>query len=293
MRERVRTLAALLLVCASAIARAATPIPEGEGRFEFVDAKGRPDRPIPVYTYRPAGCDAQCTMVIVMAGVDRNAADYRGYWKDSADRYKLVIVAPEFTKQAWPGAAAYNTGDIEAHPQDPSKWSFSAVEHLFDEVAEGRAGYVLFGHSAGGQFVQRMALFVPQARATMMVAANPGWYTMPVWRPGPNVHSYPYTLIGSPADEAQLKRALERPFTLMLGTRDANINDKSLNRSPAAQRQGLDRFSRGQAFFSTVRTAAEQTGAQLAWKLVEVPGVGHDGAAMSRAAADLLFGKAR
>ena len=65
---------------------------------------------------------------------------------------------------------------------DREKWAFSTIEHLFDEMRVDQASYVLFGHSAGGQFAHRMALFRPDSRASVIVAANPGWYTMPEWR---------------------------------------------------------------------------------------------------------------
>jgi poly(3-hydroxybutyrate) depolymerase len=274
-------------------AHAATAIPAGESSFTFVDQRGRPDRPIPVYTYRPASCDAKCPLVIVLHGLTRGAAaNYRRYWEKSADEYRLVIAAPEFTDRAWPKAAAYNLGDIAAHPDDPSKWSYSAIEHLFDEIGEGRSGYVLFGHSAGGQFVHRMALFLPGARATMMVAANPGWYTMPEWRADRARDPYPYSLVGSPAGEKQLKQSLARPFTLMLGTSDVDAKDKVLKHDAGTDREGANRFERGHAFFADARRAATELDARFAWKLVEVPGVAHSGSGMSRAAAQTLFGKA-
>jgi pimeloyl-ACP methyl ester carboxylesterase len=48
-------------------------------------------------------------------------------------------------------------------------WALSAIEHLFDAVRQA-AGlttltYDIIGHSAGGQFVQRLVLFVPGARS--------------------------------------------------------------------------------------------------------------------------------
>jgi poly(3-hydroxybutyrate) depolymerase len=293
MRSVVRMAALALAFAASAGAHAATSIPVGESSFTFVDQRGRPDRPIPVHTYRPASCDAKCPLVIVLHGLTRGAAaSYRGYWEKSADRYGLVIAAPEFTDQAWPKAAAYNLGDIAAHPHDPSKWSYSAVEHLFDEIAEGRTGYVLFGHSAGGQFVHRMALFLPGARATMMVAANPGWYTMPEWRADRAADPFPYSLVGSPAGEKQLKRSLARPFTLLLGTSDVDAGDKVLKHDAGTDREGANRYQRGQAFFTAAQAAARELDTPFAWTRVDVPGVAHSGARMSRAAAETLFGKA-
>ena len=59
-----------------------------------------------------------------------------------------------------------------------------AVEHLFDYVREKSGAtqdtYLLDGHSAGAQFVQRLVTFLPEARYSRAVAANAGVYVMPV-----------------------------------------------------------------------------------------------------------------
>jgi poly(3-hydroxybutyrate) depolymerase len=292
MREGARIAALAWVLFACALARAATAIPAGESSFTFVDARGRPDRPIAVYTYRPAACDAKCPLVIVLHGVSRHAANYRRFWEAAADQYGLAIAAPEFSQRYWPHAAAYSLGDVAAHPGEPAKWSYSAVEHLFDEIAEGRTGYVLFGHSAGGQFVHRMALFLPGSRATMMVAANPGWYTMPEWRAARAADRFPYSLVGSPVGAVGLTQALARPFTLMQGTADVDPHAKDLLHDAAADREGASRYERGRAFFAAAQAAARELDARFAWKRVDVPGVAHSGSRMSRAAAETLFGKA-
>lgn len=273
-----------------ASAMAATPIPDGRWRFPYVDRKGQPDRPIDVYTYRPKKCDTTCPIVFVLPGVRRNASDYRGFWEVKADRYRFMLVAPSFSQKAWPKAAAYNLGDV-AEQADREKWAYSAIEHLFDEVKDGQNGYTIFGHSAGGQFVQRMALFRPDNRATVMVAANPGWYTMPEWRKEKAQDSFPYSLVGARVGEPELKAALAKRLIVMAGEKDDDPDDENLNNSAGAKKQGESRIERAENFMMAATTAARDLGVKLAWELVEVPDTGHDGEAMSRAAADAIFGK--
>jgi pimeloyl-ACP methyl ester carboxylesterase len=288
----VKRAAALCLLLATGVldAFAGTPIPDGRWRFEFVDARGRPDRPLDVYTYRPRRCSSKCPIVFVLPGVQRNAADYRGWWELKADKYEFSVVAVSFSQRAWPRAAAYNLGDV-GDQADREKWAYSAIEHLFDEVRDGHNGYAIFGHSAGGQFVQRMALFRPDNRATVMVAANPGWYAMPEWRSEKARDSYPYSLVGSKAGERELKQALGKRFVLLAGERDDDPNDENLNNSAGANRQGESRIDRAENFFLAATTAARDLGVKLAWELVEVPDTGHDGEAMSRAGAEAIFGR--
>lgn len=290
MRRWVVRLSGVVLVAMSFGVLAATPVPSGKWSFVWKDARGHPDRPMRVYTYRPRACDASCPMVIVMAGMKRNAADYRDYWELAADRYRVLIVAPEFTREQWPKAASYNLG-LVGRETDREKWAFSAIEHLFDEMRVDQANYVLFGHSAGGQFVHRMALFRPDSRAWVVVAANPGWYTMPEWRKEKTADPFPYSLVGSPAGAAELRAALARRLILLVGEKDDDPDDESLFNSDAARREGATRVERGENFFKAATAAANDLGVKLAWELVEVPDVAHSGATMSRIAADTVYGK--
>ena len=290
MRRWVVRLSGVVLVAVSFGVLAATSVPSGKWSFVWKDARGHPDRPMRVYTYRPRACDASCPMVIVMAGMKRNAADYRDYWELAADRYKVLVVAPEFTRELWPKAASYNLG-LVGRETDREKWAFSAIEHLFDEMRVDQANYVLFGHSAGGQFVHRMALFRPDSRASVVVAANPGWYTMPEWRKEKTADPFPYSLVGSPAGEAELRAALARRLILLVGEKDDDPDDESLFNSDAARREGATRVDRGENFFKAATVAANDLGVKLAWELVEVPDVAHSGATMSRIAADTVYGK--
>ena len=280
---------AILLAAAALPAAAAIDIQPGKSSFEFVDSRGRPDRPIEVYTYRPAACDASCPLQFVIAGVHRDANVYRDSWAAAADRYRFVVLAPEFPARYWPHAAAYNLGDVKAE-SDPAKWTFSAIEHLFDAVRTTQAGYAIFGHSAGGQFVHRMLLFLPDNRATVMVSANPGWYTMPEWRKADAKDPFPYSLVDARVGESELKRALGRRYVLMLGTSDVDPDADYLSKTPGAEREGASRYERGHNFFKAAAASAKALGVPFGWKLVDVPGVAHQGSAMGRRAADLIYG---
>ena len=64
----VRMLGVAIAAGVACSALAATPIPPGKWSFVWKDAKGRADRPLRVYTYRPRACDTTCPMVFVMHG---------------------------------------------------------------------------------------------------------------------------------------------------------------------------------------------------------------------------------
>jgi pimeloyl-ACP methyl ester carboxylesterase len=283
-----RAIAILLAAVALPVA-AATPVPSGKWSFVFTDRRGQPDRPVRVYTYRPRQCDSTCPIQFVMHGKSRGASNYRDYWELAADRYGFLVIAPEFDDRHWPKAAAYNLGDV-ADNADREKWSYSVVEHLFDEMRDGQKDYRIFGHSAGAQFVQRMMLLLPDNRASVAMVANAGWYLMPEWRKDKAAFKYPHSLVESPAGEAELRRALARKVYVLLGEADTKTDDPDLDKAEGSMKQGASRLERGENFFGAATSAARDLGVKLNWELSYVPGVGHSGSGMSRAAADLGWG---
>lgn len=265
----------------------------GKSQFEFVDRKGDSTRPVKVWMFVPETCDTKCPLQFVMHGLKRNGEEYLDNWVAFAKEHKFIVIAPEFSRQYFPEDEDYILGRTTTE-KDPNKWAFSVPEHLFDEL-KSRYGfaaetYRMFGHSAGGQFVHRMHLFNPQHRASPIMAANPGWYTEFEW--GllfAAQFKYPYNTSGSAITDTLSKISLGRPFVLLLGTRDTDANDPSLNKTPGANAAGLNRYSRGQHFFANAQVAANRLSTNFAWQLELVPGVAHDNAAMAAAAIKLMY----
>ena len=283
---------AFIVAVLATSAVASTPVPNGKWSFVWTDAKGDTSKPIRVYTYRPRACDTTCPMVIVLHGMSRNAADYRDYWELLADHYKVLIVAPQFDKENWKGTEGYNLGEIGNG--DRQKTVFAAVEHLFDEMRDGQATYVLFGHSAGGQVAHRMALLFPENRASVIVAANSGWYTMPDFRQEKVTNPFPFSLVSAPggANNADvLRKALARKLVIMVGENDNDPDADNMSKSDGAMKEGATRVDRAETFIKTATTASNDLGVKLNWDLIEVPGVAHNGSSMSKAAADAVLGK--
>lgn len=257
------------------------------GRFVFTDWDGPA---LPVYYQLPERVDAETPVVFVMHGVNRDADRYRDEWAVYARRHGFIAVVPQFGNADFPGSIGYNTGyftDEDGAPRQRSRWSFAALEPLFDDV-RARFGtqvsrYSLYGHSAGAQFVHRYVLFMPEARLAKAVTANAGWYTMP----DPSV-GFPYGLAGTPVDAATLHAALGKRLTVLLGTADTDRADTDLRKTPEADAQGLHRYARGQAFFARGQAAAAASGVPFGWTRHDVPGIGHSNAGMAAAAAALI-----
>ena len=203
----------------------------------------------------------------------------------------FIILAPTFSESQFP-ESDYQSGNIvdssnKYNYQD--KMVYTVIEDLFDFFVNNSAskatGYNLWGHSAGGQFAHRFMMYADAPRAKTVIAANPGWYTVP----DPAI-SFPYGWGNlETAIPAITKKAVyEKDFVLMLGTADTT-RDSNLRTTAEADAQGKNRYERGKFFFSWCQTDAEAHGLKFNWKKVEVEGVAHSQAKMAPAAADYLY----
>ncbi|KKK94929.1 hypothetical protein LCGC14_2677920 [marine sediment metagenome] len=190
----------------------------GPGRFVFTDVKGNRNKPITVWYYQPKDLLPTARVVFVMHGVKRNGKEYRDKWIKHAQRGKFLLVVPEFSEKYYKGSKQYNLGNMFTSSGariNESKWSFSAIEHLFDHIKRSThltsPTYDIYGHSAGAQFVHRLILFKPKARINKAISANAGWYTFPTFR-----KAFPYGLRKSPAKKAYLKKALGKKLIILL-----------------------------------------------------------------------------
>lgn len=291
LRAVVWLLVGTLTLADVAFAWSAEAIPSGKSDFLFVDERGNADKPLRVWVYRPAGISADAPIVFVMHGTLRNGETYREPWIPLADRHQALIVVPEFSLEHYRDPSTYQFGNLrskDGRPIDESKWTFSAIEHLFDhlKVAAGNRSerYFLFGHSAGSQFVHRMVQFKTGARIALAVTANAGSYTMPTFDV-----KFPFGLGDSEITDARLKTALGVPMLVLLGEQDIDPNDKYLPKNPEAMAQGAFRLERGHKFFQTAETEARRLGVPLRWTKTVVAGVGHDNAKMAPVAARAMF----
>jgi poly(3-hydroxybutyrate) depolymerase len=268
-------------------------IAPGADSFVFADEKGDPTKAITVFTYLPKNVNASTApIVFVLHGHHRTAQAYRDTWAAQADKYGFMVLAPRFDTEQW-GSGQYSYASVigkDGVIRDPSKWSFSVIEHLFDAVkaTTGNANprYFIFGFSEGGQFVHRLVLLMPEARYAKAVVGTPGWYTMPRFD-----ISFPYGVGGSPVTEASLKTSLGRNVLVMLGGADTDPKAKDLRTTPEAMAQGSNRFARGLAFYREAEKRAAEYKIPLAWRLQVILGAAHEPSKMADPAAEFLMGR--
>lgn len=281
-------------------AETAPGVPEfhpGSHEFTFHDSRGNADRPFTVRYHMPEGYTPETPIVFVMHGNSRTGERYFNDWEPHAIAHGFLLLVPEFDTDNYPGNQWYNLGNVFPDADAPdasddarnpeSTWTFTAIEHLFDEVrtATGstRDTFRIFGHSAGSQFVHRLLMTRPDAPVERVVAANAGWYTMP-----DEGVEWPYGLGGSGFEVSGLAALLQLPVTVLLGDADTITTSSNLRRTPEAMLQGPHRFTRGHTFYATAQSAAESLGVPFGWALDTVPGAGHSNALMAPRAAEIL-----
>ncbi len=262
---------AFLLIVASAVPAPAKPIPPGLGH-QTVDLGGVRQE---IFTYRPKGCTPS-SLLLVLHGIRRNADSYRDDARPLADALCAIEVAPLFDEQRFP-SWRYQKGGIvhKGSLLPPAEWTGNLILLLIDWVrnSEGQPQlpYSLIGHSAGAQFLSRFAAFIPNS-ARRIVIANPSTYVLPDLEV-----EAPFGLKGVYAPEereAALRSYLAMPVTILLGQED--VGDTNRDDSAAAQAQGGTRYERGQNTFRAARAIAQAHAWPCNWRLVEVPGVGHN-----------------
>ncbi|WP_136442245.1 hypothetical protein [Pacificoceanicola onchidii] len=289
-------------------------LPTGVGVFDMPDlgAAG-----LTVHYARPAGFSSTSPILLVLPGAGRNSGDYRDAWIEAACASGALVAALGYPEEQY-DFAAYNMGGTIANLQfdEPgfarvsenattitledadirfdavtqrADWIFDDFDRVFEHLVQATASeqdtYDVFGHSAGGQILHRFALFAPQSKARVIIAANAGFYTFPDFS-----QALPTGLQGTGLTEADLSRAFGARLVVMLGALD---NDDAaggtLLHTPHIDRlQGLGRLDRGQSFFEHARDEAARIETAFHWQIDVIDGVGHDYRAMSAAAAEYL-----
>ncbi len=232
------------------------------------------DMTLEVFTYRPLHC-AQPSVLVVLHGNGRGASSYRNSAKPVAEQSCFVVYSPLFDRDRFPSWSYHRGGLFEdGELRDDEDWTVNAVDDMVDWIRRREGGdtpVYLFGHSAGAQYLSRVAAYAPPANVERIVLANPSTYVMPArdW-------AAPYGFGGLPdalSSDAAILAYLAAPVTIYLGQEDTGEED--LTRGELPDRQGDNRLDRGRRAFEYARSVAEQNGWPFGWTLIEAPGIGH------------------
>ena len=266
----------------------------GGGGFQYVKYLPLAYKPLTVYYYLPTSGDlGHMPILFAMHGADRSGLNQINVWKYLAEANGIIVIAPEFSKENGYSENDYQFGGIFTSTafsslRSSEEWTYCLLETLFDyvknEIDNISDRYYLFGHSAGGQFVHRFLLAMPDARVIRAVAANPGSWTFPLSEGlvGTDSRNYgwPYSIRNVPfSSEENLCRFFMHNLYVQIGTKDI-VQDAYFPKDNASMAQGNTRFERAHAFYECCQTVAQKLSAELRIELVEVEGAGHSSAQM-------------
>ena len=164
--------------------------------------------------------------------------------------------------------------------QPRDRWIGRLLEDLIDwgrrAAGLSEAPALLFGHSAGGQMLSRVAAYCPPPGVARLIIANPSVYVVPsLSEPAP--HGFA-NLFGADEAETRLRTYLALPISIYLGRED--VGAKNLVDNAPARRQGVHRLDRGRHVFSRAEHCATSRLWPFGWRLVEAEGVGHSASGM-------------
>ncbi len=230
---------------------------------------------IPLHTYHPRNCSL-AGLLFVFHGQQRNAKEYRTYARSYAQDNCLIIIAPEFNKQQFPNWR-YQRGGIIYKDKiiPPEQWTVNQVRKIIQWSQKNYNAldlpYYIFGHSAGGQFLSRLAAFAPPEDVKRIVIANASSYVST--EPDEDIPYGFNGLFSRAVTEKKLQAYLSLPITIYLGGRDTG--SKSLHNHPAALRQGKNRLQRGINIFNQAKALAYKNSWLFNWCLVIAPDIAH------------------
>ncbi|KAF1029476.1 MAG: hypothetical protein GAK37_01742 [Pseudomonas sp.] len=255
-------------------------------------------------------------VIIIVHGKLRNAQTYLQSGETAAEQAgqtnNTLVIAPQFLNELdvkrdhlddqllrWNGND-WMAGENSTGPGQIS--SYGALDQIIKHLGNRKLfpalkEIVVAGHSGGGQVVQRFALtghdhpmLQTEGISLRYVVANPSSYAyFTPQRPVkfdvsscPGFNDWKYGMQNLPAyaggqTAQQLEQSyVSRNITYLLGQQDTDPNHPALDKSCEAETQGAYRLIRGHNYFDYLK----QRHPQLTHKLVEVPGVGHNGDGM-------------
>jgi pimeloyl-ACP methyl ester carboxylesterase len=268
------------------------PINDGRDSFVMYAYKANDRKSIKVWTFKPQHWKNEDKIIFVMHGGGRNAADYLNAWVEIAKKNNLFIVAPEFENKF----SKYTTNDYQEGnlftffgTENPKEeWAYTVIENIFDHIKSISAitneKYDIFGHSAGGQFVHRMVLLMPEARIGTAISANSGFYSLP----NENLE-FPYGIKNTGTDfQSGLQKSYKKRLIILLGELDNDPSLGTFRTTDLAMQQGANRLERGTNFYNENRALKSKNNWMFNWEMDTIKNVGHDYKKMSEHAVEWI-----
>ncbi len=208
----------------------------------------------------------------------REAINDRG-WLLLADTMGAIIVAPSFDRDRFFGYRFLGGSPIGA-----DRFVLKVVDGYAEDYPSADGKLYLFGHSAGGQFVNRF-LLAHSSRVLAAVISSAGTFAYP-----DDTVDWPFGMRGAPYPDGFLE-ATQIPVQVVVGTQD----DKDISEMGLDQ-IGSTHLERAQTWVEAMKQLAEDNELESSIELVAIPGATHSAWALDMSSVlwlgDLMKGEA-
>ena len=236
----------------------------------------------------PKEINENTKVLFIIHGASRDVEKYLNQWIKEPQDKNVILVAPHFTKENYPYFAtlgmATSSGRTIKNQSNNLRDSISSFYNYFQSKYNLKTNsYLIFGFSAGSQFVHRYLMYGEDMRAEKVVLGSAGWYTFL------NNEPFPYGIRNMPLERERFEWFLSRQVLFVLGVEDDDTNHKTLNLSRGARKQGDHRYERGKNYFDDLIDFGEKNSIPFRWRYKSVPGLNHNTEAMSQEAIPYLL----
>ncbi|QEH97392.1 hypothetical protein FXF46_14870 [Gluconobacter thailandicus] len=225
--------------------------------------------------FRPPDCQLRA-ILLVMAAKDRDSQSYRDDSVPLANAVCGVVFSPTFSEKQFPTWQYQRGGFPVRNNELPAATLIKPMEQwAWQETGLPQLPIILIGHSAGAQFLDRVAAYASADEAEIILM-NPATYVEPETE-----SPVPYGFNGWPENIQQIsiKHYLAEHITILLGSDDVETT-LGAGRVAQAMGQGRNRLERGQWAFAQAREQAYRLNVPFNWDIDIVPNTGHDGQKM-------------
>lgn len=290
-------------------------INEGSGYFKISGGLGHENDSITIHYYKPKNFTPKSKILLVIPGSGRNGDSYRDSWISSSENHNILIISPAYPEKKYTYGDYHlggivkilnlkkgityknNSNQVLMNEDivkfnintDKDKWIYNDFDRIFNIVKNSTKSkqqkYDMFGHSAGGQILQRFVLMHPVSNANRILASNAGTYTLPDY-----TTKYPFGIKNIEINKKTLSKSFKKKLVLFIGEQDnENETGGKMLRSKTADLQGTHRLARGKYFYNKSIETSKRLNMGFNWQLVIIPKVGHNQKKMAKAAANYLY----
>lgn len=234
------------------------PVKEGVSNFS-IPIQGGIISKLEIAFYNPPHCKIRGA-ILLFSGMERNYRAYRNAMENIAHILCLQIYSPYFDKEIFPPKDYQRGGESLKIIPSFLSWIKKQEKH--------HNAYFMIGHSAGGQFLERLLAYQPPKDIQKFIIMSPSSYVIPS-----ETIPDPYGFFNHPHNEVAIY--LQQPLAIFIGEEE-NKETSHLLKNQFTIKQGASRLERAKTVFLYAQNAAISAHIPFNWSLHIMPNMGHD-----------------